>query len=92
MFYRFFFLFLSLIVEALFKIMETVRLPVEEYNMLIAQNKALQQNELLEKINQVLDLMYQNRYGFYLGDYTEDLTEYSINNHFVESTGAWDAL
>jgi len=72
--------------------METVRLPVEEYNMLIAQNKALQQNELLEKINQVLDLMYQNRYGLYLGDYTDDMTEYSINNNFSENSGAWDEL
>ncbi len=72
--------------------METVSIPVEEYNMLIAQNKALQQNELLVKINQVLDLMYQNKYGLYLGDYTEDLTEYSLNSNFEEFSGAWDEL
>lgn len=62
--------------------MQTVQIPLDEYDKLIVQNRLLQQSELLQQINQVLDLMYESKYGLYLGDYTEDLTEYSINEHF----------
>ncbi|MBX3043270.1 MAG: hypothetical protein KF896_06100 [Ignavibacteriae bacterium] len=59
--------------------METIAIPVKEYNSLITENKILKNQELLRKLNDVIDLMYESRYGLYLGNYTEDLSEFSIN-------------
>jgi hypothetical protein len=62
--------------------MQTVQIPLDEYDKLIAHNRLPQQIELMQQINRDLDLMYESKYGLYLGDFTEDLTEYSINEHF----------
>jgi len=59
--------------------METIRIPISEYNLLKNEIKLLKNQDLLIKINSVIDLMYESKYGFYLGNFTEDLKEVSIN-------------
>jgi uncharacterized HAD superfamily protein len=59
--------------------METVNIPIEEYNALIDENRILKNQDLLVKVNQVIDLMYESKYGLYLGDFTDDLTSVTID-------------
>jgi hypothetical protein len=72
--------------------METIQIPLSEYNSLKEEIKLLKNSELISKINKLLDLMYQEKYGLYLGSYTGDLEEYSMNQNYNESTNAWDNL
>ena len=36
--------------------------------------------------------MYEDKYGLYMHDFTDDLTEYSINNNWKNETSRWDNL
>lgn len=60
--------------------MEQITIPLVEYQSLVNQVKVLQENELLEKLNNLIDTMYAAKYGFYMGDYTNDITKHSLNN------------
>lgn len=59
--------------------METISIPVSEYNLLKNEIKILKNQDLLIKLNNVIDLMYESKYGFYLGNFTDDLTDVTIN-------------
>jgi hypothetical protein len=72
--------------------METIQIPLSEYNTLKEELNLLKDSELLLKINRLLDLMYQQKYGLYLGNNTDDLQEYSVNENYKVSTNAWDNL
>ncbi|HMS65057.1 MAG TPA: hypothetical protein PKD83_07360 [Ignavibacteria bacterium] len=72
--------------------METIQIPLSEYNTLKEELKLLKDSQLLLKINRLLDIMYQEKYGLYLGNYTADLQEYSVNEIYKDSTNAWDNL
>ena len=53
----------------------------------------LRNTELLSKMNRLIDILFQEKYGLFMQDYTEDLTEYSMNNAWrKEDTNAWDNL
>lgn len=74
--------------------METIAIPVNEYNSLIKENKFLKNQGLLRKLNVVIDLMYESKYGLYLGNYTEDLTEFSVSElkEWQVSGDVWNDL
>ena len=74
--------------------METIAIPINEYNSLINENKILKNQELLRKLNDVIDLMYESKYGLYLGNYTEDLTEFSVGGlkEWQVSGDVWNDL
>ena len=72
--------------------MDTIQLPYDEYKRLQEKIDLLENTELLEKINKLVDLLYEDKYGFFLNDYTEDLTEYSINNNWKNEPNPWDKL
>jgi len=72
--------------------METIQIPLSEYNTLKEELNLLKDSQLLSKINRLLVLMYQEKYGLYLGNYTDDLQEYSVNENYKDSTNAWDNL
>ena len=72
--------------------MNTIHIPANEYQNLLEEIKLLKNTALLENVNRLIDLLYEDRYGFYLGEYTEDLTEYNINTNWQEKESAWDAL
>ncbi len=58
--------------------MNTISIPINEYRALQEELKVLREQELLKEVNHLLDLMYERKYGLYMGDYTGDLTEATI--------------
>jgi len=54
--------------------MKTIQIPLQEYQQLQEQLKLLKDKDLLQKLDKLIDLLYQEKYGLYMGDYTEDLT------------------
>ncbi|MCX6152362.1 MAG: hypothetical protein NTX22_17685 [Ignavibacteriales bacterium] len=71
--------------------MQTIQLPYSEYQSLKEQIKLLKDGDLLKKVNRLLDILYQEKYGLYLGEYTEDLTEHAVNN-LEDINNKWDAI
>ncbi len=68
--------------------MQTITLPLKEYESMTRELELLKNSDLLKNLNQLIDLMYAEKYGLYLHDYTDDLTEYSINSNWKnESSG-----
>ncbi len=59
--------------------MQNIQLPITEYQRLQEELALLKNTELSETISKFVDLFYQDKYGLYMGDFTEDLTEYSVN-------------
>jgi hypothetical protein len=45
---------------------------------------------LLSKVNRLVDLLYQEKYGLYLGNDTSDLTESTIRNSWSNDKSGWD--
>lgn len=74
--------------------METVQIPREEYISLKEEIDLLKDSILLEKMNKLIDLMFERKYGLYMGDFTGDLLEANINNiKEWETDGTpWDEL
>lgn len=69
---------------------ETIEIPVKEYEAMKEKISLLSDSELIKKFNRLLELMYDEKHSFYMGDDTFDLTEASINNLYKESTDAWN--
>lgn len=72
--------------------METIQIPLNEYNSLKEELELLKDTVLISKINKLLDLMYKEKYGLYLGNYTDDLEEISIDNNYNKGSSVWDNL
>lgn len=72
--------------------MEYIKIPEKEYKEMKEQLALLSDNEFIKKMNRLIDLIYEKKYGLYLGDYTEDLTEASIDNvkEWHESGDEWN--
>jgi hypothetical protein len=56
-----------------------VQMPVAEYQRLLEELALLKNTELLQKFHRLIDLLYQDKYGLYMGNDTDDLSEYSTN-------------
>ena len=69
---------------------ETIELPVSEYQRMQEELNLLKNTDLLKKMNRLVDFLYQDKYGLYMGEYTEDLTEYSIDNNWEKTASDWD--
>lgn len=73
--------------------MKTIQIPLNEYLFMQEELLLLRNTELLAKMNRLIDILFQEKYGLFMQDYTEDLTEYSMNNAWgKEDTNAWDNL
>ena len=70
--------------------MQTIQLPITEYQRLQEELALLKNTELLQIINKLVDLLYQDKYGLYMGEFTEDLTEYSVNQAWENEPSGWD--
>ncbi|HSK72808.1 MAG TPA: hypothetical protein VK892_13995 [Pyrinomonadaceae bacterium] len=70
--------------------MKTIQIPVSEYERLQEELKLLKNSELLQTVNKLIDFLYQDKYGLYMGDYTEDLTEYAVNEAWEDEPSGWD--
>ena len=69
---------------------ETIELPVSEYRRMQEELSLLKNSDLLKKVNQLVDFLYQDKYGFYMGDFTDDLTEYAVDNAWDDTVSDWD--
>lgn len=70
--------------------MENIQIPLSEYRKLQEELALLKDTELLRKINKLVDFLYQDKYGLYMGDFTEDLTESVINEVWENEPSEWD--
>ncbi|MBD0280365.1 MAG: hypothetical protein ICV51_06910 [Flavisolibacter sp.] len=69
---------------------DTVQIPRQEYEALKEEIALLKDNELLQKVNRLVDLLFEEKYGLYLGNYTGDLTEAVLQNAWPSEKSAWD--
>ena len=69
-----------------------IQVPASEYQRLKDELGLLKDSALLKKFNKLIDLMYEDKYGFFMHDLTDDLTEYSINNNWKNEPSRWDNL
>jgi PHD/YefM family antitoxin component YafN of YafNO toxin-antitoxin module len=67
-----------------------VQLPASEYQHLQEELALLKDTDLLQKFNRLINLLYEDKYGLYMGDYTEDLREHSVNTVWNYEPSAWD--
>jgi hypothetical protein len=73
--------------------MNNIQIPLSEYQVMKEELTLLRDSELLVKINRLIDLLFQEKYGLFMTDFTEDLTEYVIKNAWEkENTDGWDDL
>ncbi|HNI44531.1 MAG TPA: hypothetical protein PKH93_01370 [Chitinophagales bacterium] len=73
--------------------MDTIQIPLNEYQFMQEELILLRDTDLLVKMNRLIDILFQEKYGLFMQDYTGDLTEYSMNNAWKkEDTNAWDNL
>ena len=81
-------------IERKIRFMETISVPKDEYLSLKKENELLKDQEILKKMNLLIDLMFEIKYGLYMGDYTEDLTTASIDNlsEWQKVSEAWNEV
>ncbi len=60
--------------------MQTIQIPLTEYQHLQEEIAMLKNTELLKSINKLVDTLYQDKYGLYMGEFTDDLTDFVIND------------
>lgn len=69
---------------------ETIQISVKEYEAMKEELSLLKDNILLEKMNRLVSLLYEEKYGLYLGDNTNDLTETSVLKNWQSLNSVWD--
>jgi len=69
-----------------------IQIPLSEYQRLKDELNLLKDTELLKKINKLIELLYEDKYGLFMRDFTDDLTEYSINNNWKNERTCWDNI
>jgi hypothetical protein len=67
-----------------------VQLPASEYQHLQEELALLKDTDLLQKFNRLIDLLYADKYGLYMGDYTDDLREHAANTAWNHEPSGWD--
>jgi hypothetical protein len=74
--------------------METISVSKDEYISLKKENELLKDSEFLNKLNLLIDLMFEKKYGLYLGDFTDDLTGASIDKllEWQTDSEAWNEV
>lgn len=72
--------------------MQTIQLPITEYQRLQEELVLLKNTELLRSINKLVDMLYQDKYGLYMGEFTEDLTEHTIDQAWTDEPSEWDKV
>ncbi|MBA3633626.1 MAG: hypothetical protein H0W58_12605 [Acidobacteria bacterium] len=72
--------------------MNTIQIPVSEYQRLQEELELLKNSEFLQNVNKLIDFLYQDKYGLYMGDYTEDLTESAIGEAWENEPSGWDNI
>lgn len=69
---------------------DVIQIPVKEYEAMKETILLLKDTELLKKVNRLVELMYEEKYGLYLGNDTSDLTSVSVEKNWKQPNSAWD--
>ena len=69
---------------------ETIQISLKEYEAMKEELSLLRNNTLLEKLNKLVDLLYEEKYGLYLGNNTKDLTEAFVLKSWPSPNSVWD--
>lgn len=69
---------------------DVIQIPLSEYEQMKETISLLKDNDLLKKLNRLVELLYEEKYGIYLGDNTSDLKEASIEKGWQKSNSPWD--
>lgn len=69
---------------------DVIQIPVKEYEAMKETISLLKGTELLKKMNRLVELMYEEKYGLYLGNDTADLTSTSVQKNWQQPNSAWD--
>ncbi len=69
---------------------DVIQIPVKEYEAMKEAISLLKDTELLRKINRLVELLYEEKYGLYLGDTTSDLTAAAMQKNWQEPNSSWD--
>jgi hypothetical protein len=74
--------------------MDTIEIPINEYNNMKKELSILRNQELLSELNDIIKVLYNIRYGLYMGDFTDDLQEASLNDikEWINSAEGWDEI
>lgn len=57
-----------------------IQISRKEYEAMKEEIALLKDNIFLEKVNRLIELLYEEKYGLYLGDDTNDLTRAALKN------------
>ncbi len=70
---------------------EQIQISRTEYEAMKEELSLLKDTQFLQKMNRLLDLLFEEKYGLYLGNDTQDLTEASIQKNWsIAEKSAWD--
>jgi hypothetical protein len=69
---------------------DVIQIPRKEYEAMQEKISLLQDSDLVRKLTRLVELIYEEKYGLYLGDDTSDLTASSLKGAFTGSNSAWD--
>lgn len=69
---------------------ELIQIPVKEYEAMKETIALLSDGELVKKLSRLVDLLYEEKYGLYLGNDTSDLTAAALHRSFQPSNSPWD--
>jgi hypothetical protein len=70
--------------------MQTIQVPLSDYNHLKEELALLKNSDLLKTMNKLIEMLYQDKYGLYMGDFTGDLAEHTINKSWDNKPSVWD--
>ena len=69
---------------------DVIEIPIKEYEAMKEAITLLRNTELLQKMNRLIDLMFEEKYGLYLGNDTSDLQSASIQKNWQDQNSSWD--
>jgi len=71
---------------------KSIQIPLSEYHDLKKTIELLSDNSLLTKVNKLVDLLFEEKYGLYMANNTDDLTEHTLNNSWKDEESPWDKI
>jgi hypothetical protein len=68
----------------------TISIPLVEYQSLKEELELLKNTELANKLNRLIDLMFQEKYGLYLSDFQDDIVNEEMKRIWGTTPSNWD--
>jgi hypothetical protein len=68
----------------------TISIPLVEYQSLKEELELLKNTELINKLNRLIDLMFQEKYGLHLSDFQDDIVNEEMKRIWGKAPSNWD--